>query len=357
MPVIEFEGKNTEEAIEKACNQLHMSSDELKFEIVSTGSSGIFGLGSKKAVIKVAIQERINTKGKADAEATPVFERSAVNEPPVIEQRSERAERLERPERSERPGRGDRRDSRPRQEETRRETRAEPRRAEPRPIPEPAAIDDDDEDFNGVPVVDPQGVPLPTTVTGPNETVYEGPDDEAMTMARESLKNILEKMELEAKIAVKRISERVILNVEGENSGLLIGKKGATLDALQFVVNKIVNRTRETKVRIVVDTEDYRRRRHQSLIEMAEKMAEKAKKGSRPVTISALSAHDRRVVHLALQGDENLKTRSRGDGPYKNVVIIPAGVKRSGPGRRSGERQGGSGRSKDNKEQNEFAVE
>ena len=123
---------------------------------------------------------------------------------------------------------------------------------------------------------------------------------------------------------VKRIENRIILTIEGENSGLLIGKKGATLDAFQFLVNKIVNRTSTDKQRVIVDTEDYRRRRHQSLIDLAGRMAAKAKRSRRPVTITALSAHDRRVVHLALQNEPGLKTRSRGEGAFKSVILIPA---------------------------------
>ena len=161
------------------------------------------------------------------------------------------------------------------------------------------------------------------------ESVYEGPEDEIMTRARESLSGILQHMDIEAQVSVSRIEDRIILTVEGDNSGLLIGKKGATLDALQFLINKIVNRTREDKFRVIVDTENYRQRRHQSLIDLAHRMAEKAKRNKKPVTISQLSAHDRRVVHLALQEQPEFKTRSRGEGPMKNVVIIPGGKKDS----------------------------
>ncbi|MCG6535646.1 MAG: hypothetical protein L7F78_13350, partial [Syntrophales bacterium LBB04] len=97
----------------------------------------------------------------------------------------------------------------------------------------------------------------------------------------------------------------------------------ATLDALQFLVNKIINRSSEDKFRVVVDTEDYRNRRHQSLIDLARKMADKAIRTRRAVIINQLSAHDRRVIHLALQDLPGLKTKSRGDGPLKNIIIIP----------------------------------
>lgn len=275
MPAIEFEGKTTEEAIEKACHQLHLSKEELKFEILSTGSSGLFGLvGGKNARIRIMVEEKLTPRSAELA-----------------------AGRSAEPARTEKPAR---RPAAP----------AETRHREPRRGPKPAP---------GTP-----GPPPPPTVPGPGESFYEGPEDEVMTQAREALTGILERMPVEgARVEARRIQDRVILNISGESSGLLIGKKGATLDAFQFLLNKSINRTRTDKHRIIVDVEDYRRRRHQSLIDLARKMAAKAHRSKRPVTISALSAQDRRVVHLTLQDEPGIKTRSRGEGQYKNVVLVP----------------------------------
>ena len=326
MPVIEFEGKTTEEALEKARAQLHIPSDELKFEIVSTGSSGIFGLGGKKARIKVTVEERISSQ--------PSQEQKQDEPPRRTEPRRDQAEPPRRQRPAPRPHRSESssqsRDSRPPREE-----RPRPERPRPAPRREPKKIDSFED--GGAPAVErafetpavSSTAPLPPTQAGPGETVYEGPEDEVMTKARESLIGILNRMSLVAEVTVQRISDRIILTISGENSGLLIGKKGATLDALQFLVNKIVNRDNEEKNRVIVDSENYRLRRHQSLVDLAIRMAEKAQRNRRPVTISQLSAHDRRVVHLALQEKTGLRTRSRGDGPLKNVVIIP-GAKKSG---------------------------
>jgi spoIIIJ-associated protein len=316
MTVIEFEGKTTEEAIEKACNQLHLPSDELKFEILSTGSSGIFGLGGKKASIRVNVEERIIPRPEEEPRSQAAAVRAV--------DRAERQERTDHPERSEQ---SERREPKPRF--TREKSEPRPRRETPPPQSSPV-MDDEDE----LVVKLGAGLPLPPTVAAPGEVPYEGPEDEAMTQGRQAVEAILSHMEIVATVNVGRIEDRIILTVEGDNSGLLIGKKGATLDALQFLVNKIVNRTRSQKFRVVVDTEDYRQRRHQALIDLAGRMAEKAKRTKRPVTISQLSAYDRRVVHLALQDRSGIKTRSRGDGPLKNVVIVPGGAR--GGGRRPG---------------------
>ena len=115
----------------------------------------------------------------------------------------------------------------------------------------------------------------------------------------------------------------IALNIEGDTSGLLIGLKGRTLDALQFIVNKIVNKALEKRTQVVVDSENYRQRRRESLIQMALRMGEKAKNIGKPVVTNLLNPHDRRIVHMALRDDESLDTKSRGEGILKKILIIP----------------------------------
>jgi spoIIIJ-associated protein len=128
---------------------------------------------------------------------------------------------------------------------------------------------------------------------------------------------------VEATVDLKEESERILLNIKGDGSGLLIGRKGQTLDALEYLINKIVHKGAEDKKRIVVDTENYRLRREDSLVQLAQRLAEKAKRLGRPVTISPMSAHDRRIIHLALQDDKTLRTWSTGSGLYRKVIISP----------------------------------
>ena len=150
------------------------------------------------------------------------------------------------------------------------------------------------------------------------------PDEkDELGLARETLENILALMPVETTVNVDRIDGKIILNIEGDKSGLLIGRKGKTLDALEFIVNKIVNKALEKKTNVVVDSENYRRRRIESLTNLALKLGDKAKKIKKPVTTNPLNSHNRRIVHLALQEDENLDTKSRGEGLLKKVVIIP----------------------------------
>ena len=151
-----------------------------------------------------------------------------------------------------------------------------------------------------------------------------GHDKEEMVhFAQEALENILARIPIEATITAERSDGRIKLDIEGDRSGLLIGRKGKTLDALQFIVNKIVNKAADKKINVVVDSENYRSRRKESLVQLAIKMGDKAKRIQKPVTTNPLNPHDRRIVHLALKKDEELDTRSRGEGLLKKVVIIP----------------------------------
>ena len=148
-------------------------------------------------------------------------------------------------------------------------------------------------------------------------------DPKGFETAKEILEGILAFIPLETSVSGQVSDGKISLNIEGDTSGLLIGRKGKTLDALQYIVNMAVNKKSEKKVRVVVDSENYRQKRIESLTQLALKIGDKAKKFKKPFTTSPLNPHDRRIVHLALKGDGTLETRSRGEGILKKVIIIP----------------------------------
>ena len=153
----------------------------------------------------------------------------------------------------------------------------------------------------------------------------EEPQENDVNFAKRTLEEILALIPVEATVAASRGEGRITLKVQGDRSGLLIGRKGKTLDALQFLVNKIVSKALDKKIDVVIDSENYRRRREDSLTQLALKMGDKAKRIKKPVTTNPMNPHDRRLIHLALKDDEHLETRSRGEGLMKRVVIIPKG--------------------------------
>jgi len=150
------------------------------------------------------------------------------------------------------------------------------------------------------------------------------PGENAAGEAKELLQGILSRMGLKFPVSVEETAEAITLNIKGDGSGLLIGKGGQTLDAIQYILNKAVGKSGRDKRMIVLDTEEYRDRRDEYLIALAAKLGGKVKKTKKPLTINHMSARDRRVIHLALKSDEALTTRSRGEGAYRKIIILPS---------------------------------
>ncbi len=161
-------------------------------------------------------------------------------------------------------------------------------------------------------------------VTTTDEEPEPVEETNGVAIAKDALENILTLIPMEGTtVSAAQNDGTIALNIEGDTSGLLIGRKGRTLDALQFIVNKIVNKALEKRTQVVVDSENYRQRRRESLIQMALRMGEKAKNIGKPVVTNLLNPHDRRIVHMALRDDESLDTKSRGEGILKKILIIP----------------------------------
>jgi len=145
-----------------------------------------------------------------------------------------------------------------------------------------------------------------------------------LPQTQELLERIMELMGEKATVTGKLDEEdRLNLSIDTEDAGLLIGKQGQTLEALQYLLTKMVAKKTRSKVRVVIDIESYRARQQEALTQLALKSGEKAKKSGRPITLNPMNPHDRRLVHLALQGDKELKTMSRGEGLFKKVVVYP----------------------------------
>src|SRR5215470_5543426 len=141
--------------------------------------------------------------------------------------------------------------------------------------------------------------------------------------AAKVLREILDRMGIEAEVSAFDDGERVILDAHGPESGLVIGKKGATLDALQYVINRIISKRPNEGPGIVVDAEGYRGRREDSLADLARRLAEKAVKTGRPVPVEPMSPHDRRIIHVTLAEHVGVTTESEGEGLFRRVVIYP----------------------------------
>ncbi len=293
----EFEGKNTEEAIYKACKHFSTTPEKLEITILSTGSTGIFGLvGSKKAKIRALFKEQPPEEPLVDLSDLQK-EFSYRPEPPV------------QPEVTEPP-------QEPEEEVSIVETAEE--EIDTADVDVDVDVDveadleegeEEEEDFE---------------LESDSEPVEVGEhDQEAVDTAKEILENVIRLASMSSQVQGEISEGRVQLNVTGESSGLLIGKKGKTLDALQYLVTKMVSKRLGKRIHVVVDSENYRGRRRKTLAEMALRLGEKAKRAGKPVTVSPMNAHDRRIIHLALQDDKQLRTKSKGEGLLKRIIIFP----------------------------------
>lgn len=141
--------------------------------------------------------------------------------------------------------------------------------------------------------------------------------------AIEFLSQIFDAMNLEVSItaAYNEEEQELSLNLEGDDMGILIGKRGQTLDSLQYLTNLAVNKHSENYYKVKIDTEDYRKRRKETLENLAKNIAYKVKRTKRPVSLEPMNPFERRIIHSALQNDRYVTTHSEGDEPYRHVVV------------------------------------
>lgn len=151
-------------------------------------------------------------------------------------------------------------------------------------------------------------------------TVKENKGEKAQIFLQE----LMEKMKVKANVEIiDRDEEQVTINIEGEDLGNLIGRRGQTLDSIQYLANLATNRGGQDRIRIIVDVSGYRQRREQTLYNLAVRLAERVEQRGEIITLEPMNAHERRVIHLALQDNPNVYTQSRGEDPERKIVISP----------------------------------
>ena len=141
--------------------------------------------------------------------------------------------------------------------------------------------------------------------------------------AKNFLRDVFEAMKMEVAIDVKYddIEKNLDVNLSGDDMGMLIGKRGATLDSLQYLVSLVVNKNSEDYIRVKVDTENYRERRKETLENLAKNIAYKVKRTKRPVSLEPMNPYERRIIHSALQNDKYVTTHSEGEDPFRRVIV------------------------------------
>ena len=277
----EFSAKTVDEAITKACLDFETSSENLEIQVLFEGSSGFLGFGAKPARINVRRKE-------VSLPEEPVIEEAV----PVKEERKE-APKEER-------------------KEAKKEFKSEPRRE---PKREPKKDARKAEAFKEE--VKPQHE---------ERKVVERTEEEITAVkadAEKFLNGVFKAMELEVEIKMEYKSAEGNLEIEflGEDMGILIGKRGQTLDSLQYLTSLVVNKGRQGYIRVKLDTEDYRNRRKETLENLAKSIAYKVRKTRKPVSLEPMNPYERRIIHSALQGNRYVETYSEGNEPYRHVVV------------------------------------
>lgn len=196
-------------------------------------------------------------------------------------------------------------------------------RVQLKPGVEPAPVADDDELFDDVSEeeVEPNVVASEVRQPSPEDAAVV---EEKLATAEQFLTGVLERMGIDAALESRLDDDGiVIINIAGDDLGLVIGRRGKTLDALQFLVNQVANKTGGVRVRIVLDAEGYRDRRAEALAALARRMANKVRRDKRRVTLEPMNALERRIVHLTLANEGGVQTYSEGEDPQRRVVIAP----------------------------------
>ena len=158
------------------------------------------------------------------------------------------------------------------------------------------------------------------------DTKKESKKSEAATPAadpKEFLDKVFDAMNMKVDIAVETVENEMNIELSGEDMGVLIGKRGQTLDSLQYLTSIVVNKGRKEYIRVKVDTENYRSRRKETLENLAKNLAYKAKRTKNPVSLEPMNPYERRIIHSALQNDKYVTTHSEGEDPYRKVIITP----------------------------------
>ncbi len=301
---IQFSAKTKSEAITKACIELGVSSDQLEIQVISEGSNGFFGIGSKPAVIKVRKIEPVSEEEEMKEIVETVKLDSFKEEAPVQEEKKTEA-------------------IKPVKKEIKEPKVVSEKPRQPKPVKERAAKEKQPREFR-----EPKEKQVREKTAKPVKPVEILTDPEEIkeveNRAKVFLRDVFASMnlgEVEITSEYNTTDGSLEVDFEGEDMGILIGKRGQTLDSLQYLTSLVVNKGKSNYIRVKLDTEDYRKRRKETLENLARGIAYKVRKTRKPVILEPMNPYERRIIHSALQGNKFVETVSEGEEPYRHVVV------------------------------------
>ena len=267
---IRVSAKTVDDAITEALIQLGVTSDRLEYEVIEKGSAGFLGIGMKQAVIEA----RRKPEPKEEKVEEPVVEEPVKAEPKKVE--------TVQPQKA----------------------AAEKKADEP----QKAAFE--------------KAVEKEVKEEVKKETKLVEVQPQTIEAVEDFLKNTMKAMDMEVELKTEIDQDGALcVDMSGEHMGIVIGKRGQTLDSLQYLANRVANKHQEGYVRVKLDTENYRARREETLRHLAKNIAHKVKRNRRPVALEPMNPYERRIIHSALQSDPYVMTHSEGEEPFRKVVI------------------------------------
>ncbi len=277
---IRVSAKTLDDAITEALIQLGVTSDKLEYEVIEKGSAGFLGIGMKQAVIEARRKEEKKEPEVRDVVKEVKSDFASIEEEPVNEKKEESLKKefpkKERPVREKKAGK--------------------------------PAKGKTEEDNTEEPVKEQQ--------------VLAKVEDQTIQAVEQFVKDTLKVMNMEVEITSSIDEDGALcVNMKGDHMGILIGKRGQTLDSLQYLANRVANKHQSGYVRVKLDTENYRARREETLRHLAKNIAHKVKRNKRPVVLEPMNPYERRIIHSALQSDPYVTTHSEGEEPYRKVVV------------------------------------
>ncbi len=281
MQSVKTTGKTVEEAVQKALLELGIEEADAEIRVIEEGTKGIFGLGKKDAVVEVSVKGEETAPEEAAAAVAAIFA-AETSEASETAETVETSEALAETSAAEAPA-----------EEIKEET---------------AEVETEGEK--------------------PERKREERPfskeeQDETAEEAKKFLEGIFRAIGLSVTIEKMANEDRVLLNLHGDGLGILIGKRGRTLASLQYLTNLAAGKLYHHRYFVLLDVENYRIRREQTLTTLALRLADKAKRTGAPVALEPMDPAERRMIHLALQEDPDVMTESEGEGSYRHIVILP----------------------------------
>lgn len=290
MEYIEVTGRTIDDALTNACLKLETTSDKIEYEVIEKGSNGLFGIfNSKPTKIKARVKAGVSS---VDDE----FSKLEAKEKKSIDDTIK--------------------------SEIKAESKKEVVKETEKAVKEETAPKADNSKVSATQAVNASEEDLEEKANN-NEPRPVLSNEEIESRIRTFLGDMFSAMDIPVEVKITFDTEEECVNVEliGENMGLLIGKRGQTLDSIQYLTSLVLNKGKEKYVRIKVDTENYRQRRKDTLESLAKNIAYKVKRSRRSVALEPMNPYERRIIHSALQGDKFVSTKSEGEEPFRHVVV------------------------------------